>query len=347
VNDEYVNDEYLWDRSGPPDPEIVALEHLLSPIGTRVTGAPLRLAVLPAGRRRNASRIIFALATAAIVLLAVLPRWLARPFVPGARAWHVVQADGPATISSRTIQQGSTLSVGETLRTARTGQVGIEFGDVGHVDIGPSTEVRLLATRPGHYRLRLNEGTLTAYIWAAPGQFFVETQSSLAVDLGCAYTLQVDDRGVGELRVTTGWVGFKWRDRQALIPAGAMCATRAGEGPGTPHYDDAPAALDAALDALDFGDTAVSERDAALDRVLAAARPRDALTLWHLLQRVDAPERLRVYDRLARFVPPPPQVTRDGIEAGDKRMIDLWWDRLGLGSADFWRAFARPWAEPR
>ena len=65
-----------------------------------------------------------------------------------------------------------------------------------------------------------------------------------------------------------------------------------------------------------------SERDA-LDRALASARARDALSLWHLLARVEPDERGRVFDRLAELVPPPDGVTRDGVAAGDRAMRDL------------------------
>ena len=77
--------------------------------------------------------------------------------------------------------------------------------------------------------------------------------------------------------------------------------------------------------------------DAALDVVLAASGERDEATLWHLLARVPAGSRDRVFDRLAQFAPPPPAVTRDGIRAGGREMLDRWWDALGLGTVSWWR----------
>src|SRR5262249_37630582 len=118
---------------------------------------------------------------------------------------------------------------------------------------------------------------------------------------------------------------------------GAVCATRPGVGPGTPHYDDVFASVSAALETLDFGPKTPALRDAALTRVLDNARTRDAVTLWHLLSRVDPrTERTRVFDRLAALVPPPPDVTREGIASGRRDMLDRWWERLGLGNADWW-----------
>lgn len=337
--------DYLWDRSGVPDPEIANLERLLAPLGQQHPPAPLPLDAKARRRRGAFSSIVLPLAAAAVIALAVAPLWIAPRLVPHARGWDVVRLEGRATIASRSLAERDTLGVGSWLHTGSNGRAMIDVGDVGRVEVGPATRVRLLATGEGHYRLGLERGTLSAFIWAPPGQFFVDTPSSTAIDFGCAYTLHVDDSGAGVLRVSSGWVGFELRDRRALIPAGAMCATRPGLGPGTPHFEDASPELASAVDVIDFGNAPRAERSAALDRALSAARPRDALTLWHLLQRVEPAERDRVYSRLAELVAPPPGVSRDGIRAGDRRMLDLWWDRLGLGSARWWRDWSRPWTD--
>ena len=107
----------------------------------------------------------------------------------------------------------------------------------------------------------------------------------MAIDLGCEYTLQVDDAGAGLIRVTSGWVEFESDGRESFVPEGAMCATRPGVGPGTPRYEDAPSGYGEALTILDFERPDDPRRAAALDLVLSTARRRDALTLWHLLAR--------------------------------------------------------------
>lgn len=83
----------------------------------------------------------------------------------------------------------------------------------------------------------------------------------------------------------------------------------------------------------------------ALALVLDEATERDEVTLWHLLSRVPPAERDRVFDRLGSFVAPPPGVTRDGIRAGDRRMLDAWWDALGLGSTSVWRRWSQQWKD--
>jgi hypothetical protein len=151
----------------------------------------------------------------------------------------------------------------------------------------------------------------------------VETPASTVVDLGCAYTMQVDEAGEGELRVTEGWAALEWAGRESLVPAGAQCRTRRSEGPGTPYFSDAPAALAEAVASFDGGG---GER--AVKAILDAARARDTLTLWHLLSRVERPERELVYDRIAALTPPPPTVSREEVLQLNRAMLTHWREEL-------------------
>ncbi|MEK6769110.1 MAG: hypothetical protein AABY85_09005, partial [Gemmatimonadota bacterium] len=195
---------------------------------------------------------------------------------------------------------------------------------IGEVEIEPNTRVRLVTARATQHRLALERGTIHARISAPPRLFFVETPSALAVDLGCAYDLTVDEYGNSVLHVTLGWVSFEEGGRESLVPAGMWSITRTGLGVGTPFADDAPEAMRRALIAFDF------ERggDSALGLVLRGARAGDAITLWHLISRVDASRRAEVYDRLASLSPPPQGVTREAALRLDHAALRLWWETL-------------------
>jgi hypothetical protein len=80
-----------------------------------------------------------------------------------------------------------------------------------------------------------------------------------------------------------------------------------------------------------------------LAAVLASARKRDALTLWHLLARVPRAQRLQVYLRLRQLVPQPADITAEATLRLDRTALDRWWNALGLGDASFWRTWERPW----
>lgn len=333
---------YLWDFSGPRDPEVVRIEGLLRPLGQKDPPAPLRLPDAGARPRPVSFIVTCAAAAAAVVLLVGFTWWNRAERAPG---WQVTRVAGTPTVGARPVADQAELKVGHWLDTGESARAAITVANIGQVEVEPRTRISLLSAAPGDYRLHLARGTMHALIWSPPGQFFVETPSSTAVDLGCAYTMTVDDGGVGVVRVTSGWVGFEWHGREAFIPAGAIDITRPGLGPGTPHYEDTSEAFRDALVMIDMQGGTPAQRADALTRVLAEARGRDVVTLWHLITRVDGGERDRVFDRLAAFIPPPEEVTREGIRAGNREMLDRWWDKLGLGTTAWWRTWKQPWKE--
>jgi FecR protein len=352
-----MKDDYLWDRSGEPDPEIQKLENALgrfAHLGETPDFAHVRMPEKPPiGNLFSRLHWMHGLAAAGGVLLIaialLLVRWSAKPNSENHGGWDIEQVAGTPRIGSQSISANAVtrnrLRVGQTLVTDNQSRATLTVADVGTVDVEPNSRLRLIARTQGRNRLELQRGTIHAFIWASPGQFAVDTPSAIAVDLGCRYTLQVDDSGAGVLRTTLGWVGFKLANREAFIPAGAVCETRPRIGPGTPYFEDAPAPFCEALSKFDFGSGSSGQRNAELDRILAQARPRDALTLWHLLARVDDANRGRVYDRLAALLPPPAAVTREGILRLDQGMLDLWWNQLGLGDVSLWRTWERSWSQ--
>ena len=379
-----MRDDYLWDRSGKADPEIEKLERALAPLAHRGDPLVLpETEVVPAGavgkeaaaggaatvpararRRAWAARIWWGVerpplpfdqrlwglpvrtwALAASVLVVVGAAWLVWRSIDSRRpAWEVARLEGAPRVGEGHIRARGKLPVGEWLETDASSRAHLTVGSIGELLVEPNTRLRLVAAREREQRLHLARGTVTAMILAPPRQFVIDTPSAAAVDLGCAYTLEVDPDGGALVTVLAGWVSFESGGREAFIPAGARCATRPGAGPGTPYFTDASYAFKNALALLDLASGGV-DADQALARVLAEARREDAFTLWHLLARSRGAPRDSVYARLAELVPPPPGVTRAGIMGGDRTMLDRWWDQLGFGEMKWWRLWQRSWPE--
>ncbi len=335
MKDESQND-YLWDRSGPRDLEIARLEDVLGTLRLqRPAPAPPRRA--PA--RRAYSIGLRALTVAAAHVVAVAGVWFALGF--WRTGWTVESVEGRPVVDGERISDAARLRIGGWLTTDAASRARMEVGSIGRVDVFPNTRVQLVEAKGREHRLALDRGTIHARIWAPPKIFYVNTPAAVAVDLGCEYTLQVDDTGAGLLRVTQGWVAFETDGRESFIPQGAMCETRPGIGPGTPRYEDAPSGYGEALKTLDFGSADAAARTAAFDVVLSRARRRDALTLWHLVASTTAEERARVVDRLAELAPPPPHVSREAVMRGDRDHLALWWDALGLDTGSWWKIFKK------
>jgi hypothetical protein len=348
-----MSDDYLYDGTGEPDPEVVLLEQMLGRLRSTASAPPIAANHEPRttnGERRTANGeprtymgVRFfapALAAAATIAVMVGLTWNnAAPFATGVSAgnasWDVSVLIGTPRIGASVLVGDGRIAVGQTLTTDEGSRAKMEVGDIGQVTVDERTRVRLVETRDGHHRLALERGTLHAAITAPPGQFVVNTPSATATDLGCIYSLHVDEDGSGMLSVEVGWVAFEERGRESFVPAGASSRTDRVNGPGTPRYDDTGQEFREAIDDIDSGGG--EARKAALHYVLTHARGRDAMTLWHLIPRVSGGDRTAVVDALNARVPMPGAVSREAVLRLDRAALDQWWDTLGLDEASWWR----------
>lgn len=252
-----------------------------------------------------------AAAAAVLVITAGAWWWSVSRIAP----WEVVRVD-----QSREARVRS----GQWIETGAETAAAIRVGQIGRVDIEPGTRLQVVTASATEQRLNLQRGRISVEIVAPPRVFFVNTPASTVVDLGCAYTMDVAPDGSGRLRVTNGWASLEGAEHESLVPAGASATTRPAMPPGTPAFDDASARLREALDAFDYG----ADKAGALAVVLAEARPRDTLTLWHLMARVAASDRGRVFDRLVALTPLPAGVERERAMALDAATLRRWREEL-------------------
>ncbi len=310
-----MSEDYLWNRTGKADPEIVRLEQLLG--GLKYSGE----VAAPATPRRGKSTVSWGLAAAAVLVAGILTEPLL--------------LRGPVT--DWKLSNGRRVRAGQIIETGALQQTNIHADDTGEVTVDPNSRLQILASNNREQRFDLQRGVIHAFIWAPPGRFVVDTPSAKTIDLGCRYTLQVLNDGTGLVTVELGWVAFERNHIESFIPAGAACVTRPNRGPGTPYFTDAPKAV---TDALAHFDT--SGDAASLSIAVGAARPRDALSLWHLMVRTQGDQRAEVFDRFASIVRLPREATRAAVLRGDSRAMDSAWNALGLGDTDWWREWKFP-----
>lgn len=219
---------------------------------------------------------------------------------------------------SKDSTENALLKVGEILETDENSSAKIEVADIGQVEIAPNSLVKLVGSSEKEHRIALEYGSLEAKIFAPPRLFVVDTPTAQAVDLGCAYKLDVDKAGNSTLHVTSGYVALERDGRESIVPAGAFCMTRRGRGLGTPYFEAASDEFQAALRKFDFDGGGGKY----LQTLIKTARSQDTLTLWHLLSRVPESERENVLEKILSFAKLPEGVTREGVLSLDKNMLD-------------------------
>jgi len=270
--------DYLWDGSGEPDPDVAALEEALAPLRLSAGPPPAAAGTADTSPRRFVAPALLLAVAAALALIVLLPGMV----VPsGPQPWSI---DG-----------GGVLAVGEWLETDAEREVLLQVADIGSMAVAPDSRLRLIATGEDQHRLELAQGRVSATVLAPPRLLVVETPAAAAVDLGCAYTLEVTDAGDTVLWVSSGRVALEAPGRDVLVPAGAIAIASADGGPGTPLFTDAPASLVEAVRAVDLREDGAQE---ALVAALPVARVKDTLSLWHLLAVMDRPARVAITERI-------------------------------------------------
>jgi ferric-dicitrate binding protein FerR (iron transport regulator) len=210
--------DYLWDREGD-DAEVARLEALLSPLAYHREPPSL-----PPRRRRRA---VWMMAAGAAVALLALLWWRS----PAGWAMTLESPDG------RPISDG-TLAVGAWLDTGAN-RARLRVAGIGAVELLPGTRARIVESGERRQLLRLERGSLSVVVNAPPRRFVVETPHATVFDLGCAFTLTVDEAGRGKLVVTAGAVALaEGAAPEVVVPAGSECGI-SERGPDTPYFSAA------------------------------------------------------------------------------------------------------------
>jgi hypothetical protein len=330
--------DYLWDPAAPPDPEVARLERAVAPL--RYRPAPLAAPIeLPAAPRPGPRlRVLLAAAAVGGVLIGgTLSRSLDAP-------WTVSRLSGSVVAGGQPVSASEVLRPRVWVETGQGASARIRVGRIGRADLGPGSRARLVRAAGAEHRMAMEKGTLHARIWAPPRFFLVETPSALAIDLGCIYTLALDERGAGLLRVESGEVELVEGTRRSVVLAGNEATLTPGTGPGLPYPVRAAPAFRRTV-----AEYEAREDAATLGALLAASNSGTTITLWHLLQRVPAAERPRVYARLTQLARAPGGVTAQSALALEPRALHRWRRALERSwtteSVPFWkRAWRRTWS---
>ena len=338
MRDEGMDNDYLWDRSGPVDLEVARLERLLRgqshvevPRRARVGASP---APLPRMRRRG-WRIAFAAAAMLALCALGAGAWFQQRLHWDAGApWQVIAQQGDVRVDGRA-QQARALAQDGTLETGANAMTRLRAAGIGEVAVGAGSRVRLVETRTGFHRVQLEQGSLWARVWAPPGQFGVGVAGADVIDLGCEFLLKVDADGSGSLSVLSGWVQVDNLRREVLVPQGTRVRVNGDGAAGTPHAFGASDAFVAALEAIDARNGAVAPDGEEVRRLIAASQARDAISLLVLLRDYPQLAEGPLFERLATLLPMP-QATRDAWRTDRMAVLNAWWDALPYPRVKRW-----------
>src|SRR5437764_14674843 len=165
-----MRDDYLWDGSGEPDPQIQKLESTLGRLRHN-RAAPdfpeIAISAQPARRVRflALSRWPQWAAVAAAVLVITAVGFLllrTRPVVVMRSNWDVTRVGGAPRVEGKTIAASETrnLGLGQVLETDPSSKASLRDANTGEIEVEPGTRLRVFAGNSGPNRVRLERGTI-------------------------------------------------------------------------------------------------------------------------------------------------------------------------------------------
>jgi len=276
--------DYLWDRSGQPDADVQRLENLVSAF------AHDDRRLQKWDRRPGPWRLV---ALAASILVCVVAWWCFH----GRETRETSETSETSEVKLLVVGEDRLLREKEWFdATAESRELRLTRSEtwLGEFSLDPGS--RLQARRIGDdvAQLYLDNGRMNAFVYLDAHPRFVQTRTPATncVDLGCKYTLTVNEAGDSVVEVTMGRVAFEDNGREVYVPHGATCRASKARGAGTPRYLDAPQALVRALDAFDAAhEQGSTERLRLCTTVLEAVPAEDlrhCLSVFHLLGDRDA-----------------------------------------------------------
>lgn len=358
MSDERMHDDYLWDRSGPIDPEVAELERRLAPAAWRLRPREAARPVAPGGpdaatipaataaraaptvggampesagtrRRRGRVRLVFAVAAVLAIFALGVQAWYAHRLLwPAAQPWRIAQVDGDVTVAGSAVVSTGSLAPGDVLETATGASARLQVARIGEMVLGGDSRFSLVETGDGRHRTRLQRGTLWARIWAPPGAFGVATPAGDVFDLGCEFVLHAREDGGGSLTVRSGWVQIDNAWREVLVPEGARIEFGARGEPGIPYDLGASPEFVAALRDLHAQGRQAPADGEVVGALVAASRPQDAISLLYLLQFHPHLAGGPVFERMGQIMPAGARVSRDDLRAHGTDALRPWWDAL-------------------
>lgn len=247
--------------------------------------------------------------------------------------WQVDKIKGNPVIENQSINDGGALPNGKWLKTDAVSEALLKSGIIGDIYIAPQSEIKLAAFNKKEYRLYIKTGKISAKTWSPPHFFKIEIPSGEVIDLGCAFSLEVNNDNTSELQVFSGWIGLKTGNEKIIIPAGMSCRTHEDGRIIIPYNINTSVEFKNALEMYED-----NNKSTVLQNILTNAGKIDEVSLWYLLEEANPPDKRLIYDKLAEYVLPPENVNYNGILNGDNTMMLSWWEKLGCGSKALWNS---------
>ncbi len=242
----------------------------------------------------------------------------------GSGDWDVKVLYGTISIDGDKYTANTGLSSDEMIKTDEGSAAEIIVPDIGSINVKSLTEFKRLNIKN---ETSLINGTVEVDFSNAKSSFSINIPGAKVTDfyLGTVYRIDMTNEKSGNIRVQSGWISVKNKNKDIVVPKNYMVLFDESLGLSMPYHFSANQEL---IDAItEFFN---SRSEIYLERIASLAEKKDAITLWNLLRKVSPAKRFLVYSKLNNLVPHPPEVTeRDVLELNEEK-FQIWLEEIEM-----------------
>lgn len=234
----------------------------------------------------------------------------------GQAGWKLQTVKGTVRIGKSNVSVGNVLSDSEKLVTGPGGSAQIEVPNFGLISLTQNSVVNKVNKNEiqflqGKIYVNKNIGTSSLFSIVC---FGTKTKSLTSYD---SYNI-TNNLQTASLSVYSGLVEVSGNKFSAYVPAGFTCEINKRNGLGIPYSENASPYMIEALRNYTF-----RGQQYAITQILSAAQKSDAVSLWHLLARVNAMYKTTIFNQLASYVTPPEGLTQNSsFSLASKQMLN-------------------------
>jgi len=256
----------------------------------------------------------------AITIVAVL--YIGYKIIFSGGGWEIMQFTGQPLLDNQRITENETFSAMATITTDNNSTVTLLIPDIGRILIDTLSTVQRMDT---DNEINLEQGQIKKYEGNATDFLTVQTPLAKVKEFykGSAFKLKVINNDLTKISVESGWLVVDVKEFQSYISKNYSCVISKGRYV-IPYYTNGTPEIISLM--KDFNGV----NDPSIGTILSLATPKDAISLWHLLQLVSSENRFIVFDKLNEIIPVPNGVTKEGIQALNKDMLMKWRQEIEL-----------------
>lgn len=236
--------------------------------------------------------------------------------------WEIMQFSGQPMINNEIIKEGDTFKPNDVITTNENSSVALVIPQIGRFLIDNSSTVKRLESG---FEISVEKGQIKKYEDNASDFLIVHTPLAKIKELykGSAFRLKIGERDQTNVNVESGWIIVEVKEFESYIPKNHSCLISKGK-----YVIPYPTTSSPELISLLEGFSGIN--DPSIGTILSLSTPKEALSLWHLLQLVSNENRFILFDRLNELIPIPGGVTKEGIQALNKDMLLKWRQEIEL-----------------